>query len=121
MSDINDILSFDEAANDKSKKLSEDKLQAYLEGRLSAEEQHELELWLSEEGMESDALEGLKQIKPEETKQSVGKINHQLRKHLTGKKRKRKEPIKENKWAWVAVLLILLLIVLAFVVLKMAA
>ena len=53
MSGLNDIL------NNGKSMISQEQLIAYLEGRLSAEEQHDVELWLAEEGMESDALEGL--------------------------------------------------------------
>ncbi|HXS35187.1 MAG TPA: hypothetical protein VN721_00690 [Flavipsychrobacter sp.] len=100
-------------------KLPEDKLMAYLEGKLSLEEQHEVEQWLADEGMESDAMDGLKQIEPGQAKMAVDKINHQLRKHLTSKKRARRQ-IKDNKWALVAIVVILLLIVVVYVVIKMS-
>jgi len=100
-------------------KLPEDKLMAYLEGRLSPEEQHEVEQWLADEGMESDAVEGLKQIEPGQAKMTVDKINHHLRKQLTTKKRKRRQ-ISNNTWALVAIVVILLLIVVAYVVVKMS-
>jgi anti-sigma factor RsiW len=114
MSDLDNISSFDE---EKQGKLSEEKLQAYLEGRLSPEEQHEVELWLAEEGMESDAMEGLKEMPPGETKQTVSRLNHNLRKQLTGKQRRRKEPIKNNQWSWMAIGVVLLLAILAYLVL----
>src|SRR3569833_3271394 len=73
-------------------------LLAFLEGRLSPEEQHEVEQWLGSEGMESDAMEGLKNIPPTETRDTVDRINHELRRQLIPKKRKRRQ-IKDNPWA----------------------
>src|SRR5690606_25169567 len=52
------------------KPLANQKIEDYLEGRLSPKEQWEIELWLSEEGLESDALEGLRQMSPQESKDS---------------------------------------------------
>ncbi|MBS1687392.1 MAG: hypothetical protein JSS96_01605 [Bacteroidetes bacterium] len=113
MNDLNDILREDKG------KLPEDKLLAYLEGRLSPEEQHEVEQWLGKEGMEGDALEGLKSIPLGETKDAVDRINHELRKQLIPKKRKRRQ-IKDNPWAVQAVVIILLLIILAYIVIRIA-
>ena len=113
MSDLKDIL------QDGKGKLPEDKLLAYLEGRLSPEEQHEVEQWLGDEGMESDAVEGLKNIQPAETRDTVDRINHALRKQLMPKKRKRRQ-IKDNPLAMQAVVIISLLIILAYIVIRIA-
>jgi len=112
MSDIKDILM------NNGGKLPEEMLLAYLEGTLPVEQQHEVEQWLSEEGMESDAIDGLKEITPGETKYTVSQLNHQLSKQLKGKKHTRKQ-IKDNPWSWVAIALILLLIALAYVILRL--
>lgn len=114
MADEKDILKKEDG------KLPEDKLMAYFEGKLSPEEQHEVEHWLAEEGMEADALEGLQAIPVNEAKAASLSINHQLSKELSKKKRKRKTSvIKTNSWAWVAVVIILLLAILAFTILRM--
>ena len=55
--------------NRKSDKLTEDMLQAYFDGNLSAEQQHEVEMWLSETGIEADALEGLHTIPANESRE----------------------------------------------------
>ncbi len=115
MSKPNDILSFDSGKN----KLPEDKLMAYLEGKLSPAEQHEVEVWLAEEGMESDALEGLKAIGPAETKQTVNKLNHNLRKTLLSRKRKRR-PMKTDHIALIAIAIILMLCIIAYIVIRKA-
>ena len=102
----------------ESVQLGEDKLMAYLDGKLSADEQHEIEKWLSEEGMESDAVEGLKMLAPSETKQTVSKLNADLRKKI-GKKRKSKRQAKPEYTSLVAIVVIILLIVAAYFVIKM--
>lgn len=116
MADEKDIL------KQEGGKLPEDKLLAYFEGTLSPEEQHKVERWLAEEGIEADALEGLQAIPVHEAKAASAIINHQLSKDLSKKKRKRKTAvIRENPWAWIAVVIVLLLAILAFIVLKMMA
>jgi len=116
MSDANDILSFDPHDGGR---LSEEKLIAYLEGKLSPAEQHEVEKWLADEGMENDAVEGLRAIQPGQTKQSVSRLNHDLRRTLLNKKRKRR-PLQANQQTWIAILIILLLVALAYIVIKQA-
>ena len=116
MSDINNILSQD-PGNGGKKHLAEDKLIAYLEGKLSPSEQHEVELWLAEEGMESDALERLRKLKPEETSHSVNKLNQDLRKTIQGRRRERRK-LKTDQFTWVAIAIILLLVVVAYIVVR---
>ncbi len=115
MTEQDNILPFDDGA--PGNRLPEDKLLAYLEGKLSPAEQHEVEQWLADEGMESDAVEGLRQLNPDDTKHSVNKINHNLRKILTNKKRKRR-PLNTNYLSWIAIVLILMLAVLAYIVIR---
>lgn len=115
MDELNNILSDDHG------KLPEDKLMAYLEGKLSAAEQHEVEAWLAEEGMESDALEGLQQLAPTEARQTTARLNNELRKMINGKKQRRKKQIRHTPWSWVAIIIVLLLVILAYVVLRLSA
>lgn len=98
-------------------RLTEEKLLAYLEGRLNQAEQREVEEWLSDEGMESDAMEGLQSLQPHETRQSVSRINHRLRTSLFSRKRRRK-PLKTEQLTWVAVVIILILVVVAYIVVR---
>ena len=118
MNDQNNISPFGPGSGGKDK-LSEEKLMAYLEGKLSPAEQHDIELWLSEEGMEGDAIEGLKTLKPGETNHSVNRLKHELRKTMTGKKRKRR-PLRPDYLTWIAVAVILLLVVAAYFVIRYA-
>jgi hypothetical protein len=114
MADIKDIW------NNGKGKFPQDKLLAYLEGKLSTAEQHEVEVWLAAEGLEADAIEGLQYLPSEETKKIVGKLNYQLQHSLTTKKRRRTSPIKSNYWAWVAILIVLLLVIAAYIILRLA-
>ncbi len=99
-------------------RLPEDKLMAYLEGRLSPAEQREVEALLTEEGMESDALEGLQQLPVSKTHQMAERINYRLRHDLKKNRHRGSKGFTDNKWGWVAVLVILILVVLAFIVIK---
>ena len=112
MSDTNDILE-----NSGKKRIPEDKLMAYIEGKLSPAEQREVELWLADEGMESDAMEGLQTLKPQDTVHSVNKLNHSLRKAISGKKRGRRKP-NTDQFTWLAIFIVLLLIVVAYIVVR---
>lgn len=102
--------------NRKSDKLTEDMLQAYFDGKLSAEQQHEVEMWLSETGMEADALEGLQTMPANESREITSKLNRELQQQIRKKPRRRTKAIKDNYWAWVAIVVILLLIILAYVI-----
>lgn len=114
MSDQNHISPFEPGSGNR-KHLPEDKLLAYLEGKLPPAEQHEVEQWLAEEGMESDALEGLQTMRPEDTRHTVNKLNHNLRKTLLSKKHKRTK-LKTDQHIIVAIAIILLLVVVAYIV-----
>jgi ferric-dicitrate binding protein FerR (iron transport regulator) len=109
MSELNNILH-----NGKGK-LTEEKLNAYLEGRLTAKEQHEVEQWLADEGMEADAIEGLKNITANETAFITQRINLTLQKELHKKSRRRTKAIIDNNWAWIAVIIVLMLCIVAYV------
>lgn len=112
MSELDDIW-----MNEHKGRLPEDMLMAYLEGRLTPEQQHEVEAWLAEEGMEGDAVEGLKELPAAETKQLVTRLNQNLHHQLAKKKRKHK-PIINNQWAWLAVLIVLLLCILGYILIR---
>ncbi len=113
MSEQKNIYFFDDHEGER---LSAEQLRAYLEGRLSPDEQHKVEQWLSEEGMENDALEGLGSVSADEISESVTRIELRLRKKISVKRRNAATFYQEHFWLIVAVLLILLLCVLAYLV-----
>ncbi|MBA3829384.1 MAG: hypothetical protein H0X33_10645 [Taibaiella sp.] len=91
------------------------KLMAYLEGTLSPEEKHEVEVWIATNGMEADALEGLSTMSTQDAVAAVSGIDLHLHKHIVAKKR-RSKAISVNNWAWVAVGVILALAVIAYAI-----
>jgi anti-sigma factor RsiW len=113
MSDLKDTGPLNDAPGGGS--LPEEQLMAYLEGRLSPEEEHGVEEWLSNEGMESDALEGLQAMTPEETRQITSRLNYSLNQSLKEKKRPRR-PLMDQRWAWLSVAIVLLLAIMGFAV-----
>ncbi len=116
MSEQDNILPFGPGNNGKEK-LSEDRLMAYLDGKLSAQEQHEVEQWLADEGMESDALEGLHGQSAADTTHTINRLNHNLRKKILNKKRRRR-PLKTNQFSWIAIVIVLFLAVIAYIVIR---
>ncbi len=116
MSELNNILPGGPGKGGKER-ISEENLMLYLEGKLTPAQQHEVEQWLAEEGMESDAVEGLKTISPVETRLTVNKLNHQLHKTLHHKKRKRR-PVASNYYTLIAMGIILLLAIVAYLVIR---
>jgi succinate dehydrogenase/fumarate reductase flavoprotein subunit len=110
MSELNDIWS-----NNKGN-LPEEQLRAYLEGKLNAEQQREVEKWLAEEGMENDAIEGLKEISAGQAQKSVNRINQNLNKRLNIKD-KRKISFNDLS-TYIAIILMLLIAVVAYYVLR---
>ncbi len=105
----------------KNSALPDDVLEAYLSGKLTPEKQREVEEMLSEQGMESDAMEGLRTLPAEQTKETVERINYALKIQIGKGKRKRRTLFTDTKWAWVAVLIILLLCLLAYGVMMLLA
>jgi len=98
-------------------KLSEEKLLAYLDGKLSGDEQHDVEHWLAEEGMEHDAIEGLGTMDRADRSHTINKLNHNLRKK-TMRRRGAKKTTRTDSYILIAVFLILLLVAVAFLVIR---
>ena len=90
----------------------------YLQGKLSAEEQHELEKALLDDPFEADAAEGLSAM---QDKQNIPAVVSQLNRELKKKTGRRKEGLfrrqaKLESWLLVAIVLILLLAVIGYLV-----
>ena len=114
MSDYKDILSPEDG-----RPLSEEQLLAYLEGSLSDEERRAVELQLSAEGMESDAIEGLQTLSPEDSKAMKLRLNAGLQQTLH-KKRPKRRGIEGQSWTWIAIVVILLLAAVCYAVVYLA-
>jgi anti-sigma factor RsiW len=100
--------------------IDESRLLAYLEGRLSSEEQHVLEEVLESDPFLNDAVEGLTEIKDKEYLQQIAaQINQQLRKQIKNRKQhRRSRPKLTEHWGWLYVCIVLGLVLLAWIVIK---
>ena len=98
--------------------IDQETLLLYLQGKLSAEQQHELEKSMIENEFAADAFEGLQSFKNKPQLQLlVEQLNKDLKKKTDKKKAYREKlKIKQETWSLIAVVLILLLIVISYFV-----
>ncbi len=98
--------------------IDQETLMRYLQGQLSAEQQHEVEKQMMDNDFDSDALEGLEEFKNKRNiNQLVEQLNRDLKKRTEKKKKFRKKmQLQVEPWIIVAVVMILLLVVIAFFV-----
>ncbi len=92
----------------------------YLQGQLSAEEQHEVEKRIIEDDFDTEALEGLEQIK---NTQHLALLVEQLNRDLKNKTKKRRAArsrweIKSDPSLWIAVAVILIFIAVSYFILQ---
>lgn len=99
-----------------STEIDQETLLLYLQGKLSAEQQHEVEKQMMENDFASDALEGLRNIKDQQRLQLlIDQLNLDLKKKTEKKKAyTEKRRIKQDPWVLVAIVLILTLAVIAY-------
>ena len=100
--------------------LDQETLLKYLQGKLSAAEQHEVEKNLVDDPFEADAVEGLQIL---ENKQNIAHVVEQLNRDLRKKTKPRKKwafqrEVKLEFWLLLAIVLILLIAVLGYLVIK---
>lgn len=96
--------------------VDQETLLKYLQGKLSAEEQHELEKSMLDDPFEADAAEGLAAI---ENKQHISSLVNQLNRDLKKKTTKRslwafRREAKLEFWLLVTIVLILLLAIIGY-------
>jgi hypothetical protein len=111
--DLKDILSHLNTEVDQATLLR------YLQGQLTPEEQHEVEKRIIEDDFDTEALEGLEQIK---NSQHLTLLVEQLNRDLKKKTEIRKEArskweLKSDPSLWIAVTVILLLLVISYFIL----
>jgi hypothetical protein len=113
MADVTNILQ-DDALND-------DQLLNYLQGNLTDEERHAIELQMLEDDFANDALEGLETVgNKAQLPTYIDQLNHQLQKSVAAKKqRKAKRKLKDNPWIVIAIGIILVICVLGYYVLHL--
>lgn len=100
--------------------VDQETLLKYLEGKLSSEQQHEVEKNLLEDDFEADAVEGLQNIKDKQKISSVvEQLNLELKKKTERKKQwRKKKEVKVELWLLLAIVLILLLAIIGYVVIR---
>lgn len=106
--------------SESNKDIDNQRLMDYLAGKLSAEQQHEVEKQLAEDPFFSEALEGLEQAGDEKKlRATVDHLNRQLQKFLKQKKKKKERAFLfyKNTWIYIAVLFILALAAIVFLIL----
>ncbi len=105
-----------------NEQLSDEDLLKYLDSKTSAKERHCIEKKLDGTLFESDAVEGLKQIKsPHLVKNHVKQLNKKLQQQLLSKKyRKQKTTVKNFQWTILAIVILLLICILAITVLNLS-
>jgi anti-sigma factor RsiW len=98
--------------------VDQETLLKYLQGKLSAEEQHEVEKSLLNDPFEAEAVEGLQNIQDKEQIQKlVAQLNRDLKKKTVRKKRTLfTHDAKVEPWLLMTVVFILLLVIIAFLV-----
>ena len=110
--DLKDILSNLPAGVDEATMLR------YLQGALPPDQQHEIERKILSDDFESEALEGLEEMKNREgIADTVAQLNSELRIKTRTKKSKRKPTdFSEDRWLWIAIFIILFLIALSYMI-----
>lgn len=98
--------------------IDQETLLLYLQDKLPAEKKHEVEKTLSENEFDSDALEGLQQVKDKkQITYLVEALNRDLKKKVEKKRQRREKMIlKDQPWLYIAILIFILLIVLSYIV-----
>lgn len=113
MADVTNIL-HDDALNDEQ-------LINYLEGNLSDEERHAIELQMLEDDFANDAVEGLGNITNKaQLTTYVEQLNRQLQKNINSKKkRKDKRKLVDNQWLIFAICIVLAISVIGYFMLHL--
>ena len=98
--------------------VDQEELLKYLEGKLSADEQHELEKNSLDDPFEADALEGLENFSNKAKIASlVDQLNQDLKKK-TAKKKKwpHRREAKLEPWLLITIIVVLLVVVLGYII-----
>lgn len=99
-----------------STEVDQETLLLYLQGKLSAEQQHEVEKKMMDNEFASDAIEGLRSFKDQQRLQSlIDQLNKDLRKKTDKKKAHlEKRKLTLDPWMVLTIILILVLVVISY-------
>ena len=103
-----------------STEVDQETLLLYLQGKLSAEQQHEVEKKMLNNDFASDAMEGLQDFNDRQRLQLlVEQLNKDLRKKTSKKKAYlEKRRIKLDPWVVIAIILVLVLVVISYFIIR---
>jgi anti-sigma factor RsiW len=97
--------------------LSEQQLLDYLNGKLSAEERHAVEIRLADDELMRDAEEGLQQVKEKQNLDAVtAQLNARLAEQLKKRRKKLRKSLPNQSLLITTTFIILVLVVIAFMV-----
>ena len=100
--------------------VDQETLLLYLQGKLSAEQQHEVEKKMLDSEFSNDALEGLQSFKDQQRLQIlVDQIKKDLKQKTTRKiAHREKRKIKLDPWVIITIVLILVLVVISYFIIQ---
>lgn len=106
--------------SNSNKDIDNQKLMDYLGGKLSEQEKHEVEEWMSASDFSDEAFEGLQEFgNKQELQQYVDGLNKDLSKYIQKKKdRRNKKRLNESPWTYIAIVVLISLCIIAYVVIK---
>jgi hypothetical protein len=98
--------------------IDQETLLRYLQGKLTAEQQHEVEKRLVDDEFDSDAMEGLQDFKDKrKISLLIEQLNNDLKKKTEKKRRfRQKLQLKIEPWLIIAVVLILLIAIIGYII-----
>jgi hypothetical protein len=104
-----------------STEIDQETLLMYLQGKLSAEKQHEVEKMMMDNEFAADAMEGLQQFDDKHKMSAmVAQLNRDLKKKTARKNAAReKRKVFAEPWIIISLVILLLLIVISYVILHM--
>ncbi len=96
--------------------VDQETLLLYLQGKLTAEKQHELEKQMLDNEFHADALEGLHHFEDKKHLAYITEqLNRDLKKRTSGKRKKRtRGRVQAEPWLIITLIIFLLLIVLSY-------
>lgn len=103
-----------------STEVDQETLLLYLQGKLTAEQQHELEKQMVDNPFAADALEGLQTFKDKRQIQFlIDQLNRDLKKKTEKKKAyKEKLRLRQDPWIVITIFIILMLVVISFLIIQ---
>lgn len=106
---------------DNNEQLSNEDLLKFLDSNTSEEDKYAIVRKFGDTSFESDAIDGLQQIKSQERlKNHVSQLNQKLHQQLLSKKqRKEKRKIKDFEWIILAIVILLLLCIISLAIVSM--